>query len=104
MCGHCLPLLLPVGCVLAIDPLIICFTTIGVAFRAAQALTDDKELFGKRDDADSGPKVSMKKLFSRPKTKVDGTPSKVQGVSLAEQADVISTQATHFQICCIWDT
>lgn len=42
-----------------------------------QALSSDKELFGKRSDEDSGPKISMKKLFERPKVKVDGTPSKV---------------------------
>jgi len=43
-----------------------------------QALTNDEKLMGERLAADCGPKVSMKKLFERPKTKVDGTPSKVR--------------------------
>jgi hypothetical protein len=44
---------------------------------SSQALSSDKELFGKRSEEDSGPKISMKKLFERPKVKIDGTPSKV---------------------------
>jgi hypothetical protein len=42
-----------------------------------KALSSDKELFGQRSEEDSGPKISMKKLFERPKVKIDGTPSKV---------------------------
>ena len=50
-----------------------------------QALTGDKALMGLHLDAEEGggPKVSMKKLFSKPNIKKDGTPGKVRCTSSA---------------------
>lgn len=65
-----------------------------------QALTNDKELFGNRSEADSGPKISMKKLFERPKVKVDGSPSKVQTTAVKHHFD-LEAIANYFCRCAL---